>query len=263
MKSLKELKIEARRLRRHLATTFQQDVTLSRAYESLAAMYGVVDWNTLASMAMQAVANPLQVHPFIQERPKGTLILDVSLALPANRDVLMSVCKCAYSFQMTEMAAVSSLTADAITRLRRLAIEDALGIYTVITGEEGFAESIIVLVDTTMNSLGYLNSEDAPELSDAKLNSWVDVLSLMAVDMTDLFEYDEPSQIPEWVWIEQHHSFAHTRNWMTPGVYELMVHVSDEDDNWATFYEGVPESLKPYFAHAKATGINWIMFHQG
>lgn len=49
MKSLHAMKQKGRALRKHLAAAFGKEVTLSQAYEALAAMEGAQNWNTLAA----------------------------------------------------------------------------------------------------------------------------------------------------------------------------------------------------------------------
>lgn len=85
-------------------------------------------------------------------------------------------------------------------------------------------------------------------------------LAVLEVSMPDLFgDYDEPEKVAEWKWIEEHASFRHQGNGQIPGVWEHMVHC----DRAESRKDSMPELLKPVFAHAKAAGAVWVLFHQG
>lgn len=74
MKSLKELKQKGRLLRSHMEKAFGKPVSLSQAYEALAAMEGAADWNTLSAgiigtaNAPQAPVQEVPVIPFVASK---------------------------------------------------------------------------------------------------------------------------------------------------------------------------------------------------
>ena len=114
----------------------------------------------------------------------------------------------------------------------------------------------------------YLNAVDVDNYLGAKraasyvaegLYSELKVLEVNLVDV--LNEYDAPDDVPDWQWVEDNHSFAHKANNAEPGIWEFMVRVDKTDD--PEFSAGMPVTLRPFFARAKATGAAWVMFHQG
>lgn len=85
-------------------------------------------------------------------------------------------------------------------------------------------------------------------------------IAVLDVSMIDLVgDYDVPEQVVEWEWVEEHASFRHKGNGEDPGVWEHMVHCERAESR----KDSMPELLKPVFAHAKAAGAVWVLFHQG
>lgn len=79
------------------------------------------------------------------------------------------------------------------------------------------------------------------------------------VNMTDLIEYDQPEDVPEWKWVQDKARWAHKGNGEEVGVWEFMVSVSTVEHEKAS----IPPLLQPIFQQAEENGCIWIMFHQG
>jgi hypothetical protein len=72
-------------------------------------------------------------------------------------------------------------------------------------------------------------------------------------------EYEDPNEVPEWQWIEQHASFAYDGNdGKSPGSHSFIM-TTDED--WLMNQE-IPDLLQPIFKEAKAKSHDFIMFYQ-
>lgn len=82
-----------------------------------------------------------------------------------------------------------------------------------------------------------------------------DAQSIYEIDMTDIFDYDEPAEIAEWAWIEANASFSHNRN-DEHGIHEFILNMSRD-------FVDVPESLNRYITEAKSKNIAYLIFHQG
>ncbi|MGR5253660.1 hypothetical protein ACPV5S_15790 [Vibrio astriarenae] len=84
------------------------------------------------------------------------------------------------------------------------------------------------------------------------------IINMLEVDMTDIFDYDVHEDVEEWAWIEKNASFTHTDNGTT-GVWEFIV--------WAGVAEvnpnDVPLRLRFAFEMATKLGVSFIQFHQG
>lgn len=88
-----------------------------------------------------------------------------------------------------------------------------------------------------------------------------DELLTLEVNLSEVLpHYDQPEKVAEWQWIEQEASFGHLGNNKTPGVWEFMVRVPQEDEG---FDGPVPAALEPIFEHAVDIGAVWVLFHQG
>lgn len=61
MKSLKDMKQKGRALRKHLEVAFGKEVSLSQAYEALAAMEGATSWNALSAALVAPTTEPVQM----------------------------------------------------------------------------------------------------------------------------------------------------------------------------------------------------------
>jgi hypothetical protein len=79
------------------------------------------------------------------------------------------------------------------------------------------------------------------------------IRSLMAQDVFG--DYDVPSSIPEWQWIEENASFVHTRN-SQDGVWEFVL-------NMSIALEGAPDRLLRIIEETREAGISWLLVHQG
>lgn len=69
-------------------------------------------------------------------------------------------------------------------------------------------------------------------------------------------EYDVPTDIPEWSWIEKQASYKHVHNGEPGGVWEFILNLSRQ-------FTDVPEGLKPIFKQAIAENKAYLLFHQG
>lgn len=79
---------------------------------------------------------------------------------------------------------------------------------------------------------------------------------VMDVDLTNyVAEYDDPAEVPEWVWIESKASFIHKDNG-SEGIWDHIVNVSLD-------HGPVPPTLKTLFKSAQDGGFQYILFHQG
>lgn len=80
--------------------------------------------------------------------------------------------------------------------------------------------------------------------------------TMLFVNIQDIVgQYELPEQIPEWAWIEKHHSLAHAQNGKY-GVWEFAVNVELERKD-------APERLQPLLAQALANNVSYVVFHQG
>ena len=68
-------------------------------------------------------------------------------------------------------------------------------------------------------------------------------------------DYNVPTEVPEWGWIEKKACYHHHRNGQE-GIWEFVV-------NLAYGIENVPEKLMPVVTAANKTGVSYILFHQG
>lgn len=71
------------------------------------------------------------------------------------------------------------------------------------------------------------------------------------VMMQDLVgDYDDPSSVPEWQWVVDNASYAHTEVW------EYVV-------NLATTLTEIPQKLVSTIEDARSQEVSYIIFHQG
>lgn len=96
----------------------------------------------------------------------------------------------------------------------------------------------------------------APEAALAEVLPGATVQEIDQVMMQDLVgDYEVPSQVPEWAWVEENACFSHKYNGQF-GVWEFVLNLSSFDEN-------VPEKLKSTIKNALDKGIAYIIFHQG
>jgi len=231
MNALQQFKQKGRTLRSHLATTLGSEVTLSQAYEALAAMEGASSWNEFSARLLAAPATPASTG----------LVLDTQLGLPAYAGTLAKVC--ALIRQDAKMRHSCSDYRPTV----QSDVEEALAAFNVVaTGEDcTFAQEAL---DAVRRALA-VRTRPLPEGSNE--------LQALEVNMTDVFEYLAPEELPEWQWIAANGAFAHRDNNREGGVWEFMVHHSKAED------DTVPDALKPFFDAADRVGAAWVMFHQG
>jgi hypothetical protein len=267
MNSIQDFKKKGRILRAQLAKAFQQEVSLSAAYEVLAAMEGAKDWNTL--IAASRIKGTLN-YP-------ATVIEYTQLLKPEQHTLLCSVCAVIWSVCVEGWRARSTLDSCEylIEASDIFAGLSALGI--TLSGPEGYADEVERHIESTLVDLGYYTK--AAQLAKGTLalenalaeragteesstayafSHCMEALTVVDIDMLGMLpDYDTPEQIAEWTWIETHHSFAHRGNGVEGGVWEFMVRVDK-----ASHLDDVPFVLRPLFEEARKAGASWLMFHQ-
>lgn len=81
--------------------------------------------------------------------------------------------------------------------------------------------------------------------------------SVRHVMMQDIVgDYAEPSEVPEWTWIENNATYAHTWNGNGDGIWEFMLNMSCE-------FSDIPPKLKPVLEAATRDRVGYVLFHQG
>ncbi|WP_087866111.1 hypothetical protein [Comamonas thiooxydans] len=76
------------------------------------------------------------------------------------------------------------------------------------------------------------------------------------VQMQDLVgDYDNPDDVPEWAWVQQHACYAHVQNGQH-GIWEFVLNLACE-------LPDIPEKLLPTIKKAKVDGIAYLVIHQG
>ncbi|MDO8415594.1 MAG: glyoxalase superfamily protein [Agitococcus sp.] len=279
MQSLKDLKRSGRGLRAHLAKTFQRDVSLSEAYEALAAMADVKDWNTLSALAKATpVALPQEgpAHDNILATLRDAIV-DTSLFQSKHQELLSQICATIWKICVEGWRARSS-SGNCEFLIESTDICEGLNAFGIIaTGAEGYSATVEEQMDQTLLSLGYYTK--AAQLAEGTLSltsplifaqdtinicpnevfkNSSELLALRDINMLGLVpEYDVPDTVAEWRWIELHHSFAHRGNGVEGGVWEFMVRSDKFTDPL-----DIPVVLRPAFESAQKAGISWLMFHQ-
>jgi len=79
------------------------------------------------------------------------------------------------------------------------------------------------------------------------------IRSLMAQDVFG--DYDVPSHVADWAWIEENASFVHTSK-IRDGVWDFIL-------NMARSLDGAPQRLASIIEETREAGISWLMVHQG
>lgn len=69
-------------------------------------------------------------------------------------------------------------------------------------------------------------------------------------------DYDDPQQLPEWQWVEQHSSFAHRDNG-EDGVWEFVINLS------RSHAAEPPPRLLTVMDSARRRGVSYLLVHQG
>ena len=79
---------------------------------------------------------------------------------------------------------------------------------------------------------------------------------IVSIKMQDLVgDYDAPTEVPEWQWVERHATFSHLRNGKN-GIWEFTLNLSGE-------FEDVPAKLQATFQRAREDKVAYLIFHQG
>ena len=68
-------------------------------------------------------------------------------------------------------------------------------------------------------------------------------------------DYDLPSEVTEWFWVEQNASFNHARNGQD-GIWEFVL-------NLARHFNDIPVKLVPVIKNAMNNNLAYLIFHQG
>lgn len=284
MKSLQDMKQKGRALRKHLEAAFGKDVSLSQAYEALAAMEGATSWNALsAALAAPTTAPEQPAAPSV--RAKQTL---VSAKLPEIRAVFRTMDgKACATFDAAPWFAQAPQ--DDIDGLLREKVVGGPTEFQRAIGGKGWGDNVALFCSFGHEGLRnvyayikgltdvgqwcggsdcFVNALDVEEyLSATRASTYVAdglyrELKVIEVNLVEVLnEYDAPDEVPDWKWVEKHHSFAHQDNGAEPGVWEFMVRSDKMND--PEFLAGMPNMLRPFFERAKADGAPWIMFHQG
>lgn len=279
MKSLKEMKQKGRALRKHLKAAFGNEVSLSQAYEALAAMEGATSWNALSAALVAPTAQP--------EQPEEAERIEARPALPEIHAIFRTVDgKASAAFDASPWFAQASQE-DLGRLLAETTYRGSMCFPNSVGGKDCGDSVALFFADTDKDvakvyayikatsdagqdcggSDCYIDANDVDEWLEAKsagysadgLFSEVNVIEVNLAEA--LNEYDVPDDVPDWKWVEQHHSFVHKGNGVEGGVWEFMVHTGKMDD--PDFVEGMPVTLRPFFELAKKKGAAWVMFHQG
>lgn len=80
------------------------------------------------------------------------------------------------------------------------------------------------------------------------------VASMLMQDVVG--DYEDPKQIPEWQWVEQHASFAHRDNG-NDGVWEFVINLA------RSHTVDPPPRLLTAMESARSRGIGYLLVHQG
>ena len=99
--------------------------------------------------------------------------------------------------------------------------------------------------------------------ADSKGDHWSNTVGtsrMLEVNLAEVLPaYEEPEQCPEWQWVANRASFAHTENGSEPGVWEFIVRTTKGGEERCE----IPQALRPFFAMAQAQGFDRICLHQG
>lgn len=77
------------------------------------------------------------------------------------------------------------------------------------------------------------------------------------IDMRSIVgDYNSPSDVAEWQWIQSVASFAHRDNGTAPGVWEFML-------NLALTLDNIPPRLEPVLDASRREGAEYALFYQG
>lgn len=87
------------------------------------------------------------------------------------------------------------------------------------------------------------------------------MVQVYEVDMTTLLDYEDPTDVPQWTWVQSLSAFSHVGNGSSPGTWEFMVH--EARLNEALEERSVPKELRNEVQKAMDLGATWVMFHQG
>jgi len=79
-----------------------------------------------------------------------------------------------------------------------------------------------------------------------------EVASIMMQEFVD--DYEDTETVPEWAWVEQNASYAHTRNGVDAWEFVL---------NLAIEFDDIPEKLLPVIQDARKQNLAYLIIHQG
>jgi len=267
MTTLQTLKQKGRTLRKHLSTTFGHEVSLSQAYEALAAIEGL-DWATFSAIAKQTQSS-------VTSKMIGSgLILETDLSKPAQEQTLVSLCQAAWD---SAVARWKNEGPSCEYIIESTDIFQALGDFNIVSlGDEGYSDSVETLIEDHLELYGFerqarlifegktslavpFNPEENARDSKFVVKQNIFPLTVFDINLVDVLgEYDVPENTTEWQWIAERHTFAHKGNNVDSGVYEFMVNIES-----SKHFEDIPVKLVPFFEEAKAQGAIWILFNQG
>lgn len=147
-----------------------------------------------------------------------------------------------------------------LEEVKKALASNPLTIWTIVSVD---GEMIISQGYNFVDRVGYLITEQPaqantqydinPEEFDVIMDGHAQLI--YEIDMTDIFSYDNPSEIPEWSWLETHASYKHTGNGHA-GIWEFMLNMANE-------FVDIPAKLEKYISEAKRKKIAYVLFHQG
>lgn len=114
-----------------------------------------------------------------------------------------------------------------------------------------------------VNRFGYLITEKCAETDTEYLiqddmndviqdSSILEVAHISVPELVD--EYDDPDDVPEWIWIKQNASYGHVKNGKH-GIYEFAL-------NMSIAFDDIPDALHQVINEAKRKNIAYLIFHQ-
>jgi hypothetical protein len=272
MKSLKEMKQKGRALRKHLEAAFGKEVSLSQAYEALAAMEGATSWNALSAALVAPTTQPEQpLAP--QPLPE---IRAVFRTVDGNATAAFDASPWFAQASQSDIDDLVEETTDKGPHCFSRSIggnhhgdsvaeffddnEDVAKVYAYIKATRDIGQDC-------GGSDCFIDADDVNKWLEARTRSYTadglfSELNILEVNLVNVLnEYDVPDDVLDWQWVEEHHSFAHRGNGVEGGVWEYLVHVEQMED--PDFVENIPATLRPFFELALEKGYAWVMFHQG
>lgn len=282
MQTLQQYKQKGRALRRHLAATLGTEVSLSQAYEALAAMEGASSWNVLSARLAASGASAMPAAPEVLQGATLTRLPPVRALLHTLDGKARAEFDASAWFAQASERDICALLEET-PRMTPTCFVRAYG------GESGLSDEVAAFVAPTDSEVGqvyayiaamaavgqdcggsdcyvdadslrdWLEARAALELVQALPGSApADMQGVLDVMMQDVVgDYEVPDTVPEWQWVQRNASFTHRDNGKD-GVWDFMVNVACAGDA-----ADMPALLQPLFAQARRQQAGWVLFHQG